>query len=76
MNFVDLFDIDSLTYSVGPSVRWPFFNYGRLKNNVRVQDARLQQLLVNYQNIVLQAAREVEDALVAFLRGQSILLSH
>ena len=70
VNFGDLFDTDSLTYSIGPSVRWPFFNYGRLKNNVRVQDARFQQLVVNYQNTVLEAARESEDALIAFLRAQ------
>ena len=68
--FTDLFDFDSVTYFFGPSVSWPILNYGRLKNNVRVQDARLQQLLVNYQNRVLGAAQEVEDALVAFLRAQ------
>jgi outer membrane protein TolC len=37
---------------------------------VRVQDARFQQLAVQYQNTVLRAAQEVEDALVAFLRTQ------
>ena len=49
---------------------WDVFNYGRIKNNVRVQDARLQQLIVNYQNTVLEALREVEDALVGFLRAK------
>jgi outer membrane protein TolC len=44
------------------------FNYGRIKNNVRVQDARLQQLLVNYQNTVLRAAQEAEDSMTGFLR--------
>ncbi len=44
--------------------------YGRIKNNVRVQDARLQQLLVSYQNVVLRAAQEAEDAMSAFLRTQ------
>lgn len=76
-NFNDLFSSDSVTYSVGPSVQWPFFNYGRLKNNIRMQDARFQQLVVNYQNTVLQAAQEVEDAMVGFLRSQeeSVLIS-
>lgn len=69
-NITDLFDTDSVTYFVGPSVDWPILNYGRLTNNVRVQDARLQQLIVNYQNRVLEAAQEVEDALVAFVRAQ------
>jgi outer membrane protein TolC len=76
-NFSDLFSSDSITYFVGPTLQWPILNYGRLKNNVRVQDARFQQLVVNYQNTVLQAAQEVEDAMVGFLRTQeeTILLS-
>ena len=35
-----------------------------------MQDARFQQLIVNYQETVLRAAREVEDAMVGFLRAQ------
>jgi len=66
----DMFESDSFTYLVGPSVQWSILNYGRLRNNVRVQDARLQQLLVNYGNTVLNAAREVEDGLAVFLRSQ------
>ncbi len=67
----DLFSSDSVTYTVGPTVSWPIFNYGRLRNNVRVQDARFQQAALNYQNTVLEAAREVEDALAAYLRSQT-----
>ena len=65
-----LFRGDSLTYTVGPSFVWPFLNYDRIKNNIRVQDARLQQALVQYQETVIQAAREVEDAMVAFVGSQ------
>ncbi len=61
---------DSLTFTGGPAVTWNIFNYGQISNNVRTQDARLQQLLVNYQNVVLQAAREVEDSSVGFIRAQ------
>ena len=46
----------------GPSVRWNIFDYGRIVNNVRVQDARLQQLIVAYQDTVRQGAREADDA--------------
>ena len=69
-SFSDLFDTESITYFAGPSLQWPILNYGRIKNRVRVQDARFQQLVVNYQNTVLNAYREVEDALVGFLRSQ------
>lgn len=56
--------------SLGPSFQWNILNYGRIANNVRLQDARFQQLLVAYQNAVLQAAAEVEDGLVTFLQAQ------
>jgi len=68
-DFSDLFTSGGITY-FGPTFQWPIFNYGRLKNNVRVQDARFQQLVVNYQNTVLQAFQDVEDATVGFLRTQ------
>ncbi len=72
----DLFESDSFGYSVGPSFAWPILNYGRLKNNVRVQDARLEEALVNYQNTVLEALREVEDGLAGFTgtNAQAVLL--
>ena len=66
----ELFESDSLEFFVGPSFTWNIFNYGRIKNQVRIQDARFQQLIVNYQDTVLRAAREVEDAMVGFLRAQ------
>ena len=54
----------------GPSFQWNILNYGRLRTNVRVQDARFQELVLAYQNTVLQAQQEVEDSLVAFLQSQ------
>jgi len=66
----DIFQWGSRTFQIGPSIRWNFLNYGQITNNVRVQDARLQQLLIAYQNAVLKAQQEVEDGLVAFLRAR------
>jgi NodT family efflux transporter outer membrane factor (OMF) lipoprotein len=60
----------SMIGSIGPGIRWDILNYGRLVNNVRVQDARFQALAYAYQDRVLGAGREVEDAMVAFLRSQ------
>lgn len=76
-DFGDLFEADALTFSIGPSVVWPFLNYGRIKNSVRVQDARLQQALVNYRETVLQAAREAEDAMAGFIgtQAQTVVLA-
>jgi NodT family efflux transporter outer membrane factor (OMF) lipoprotein len=69
--FRHLFDTPaSYTGTIGPSFRWDILNYGRLQNNVRHEEARFRELVVLYQNSVLKANREVEDALVAFLRAQ------
>ena len=72
----DLFSSDSVRYTVGPIFSWPILNYGRINNSVRVQDARLQQLLVDYQNTVLNAAREVEDAIAGYIRERDALESY
>lgn len=69
-DFGDLFSSDSLVGVAGPVFSWSILNYGRIKNNVRVQDARYQQTIIRYQNSVLLAAQEVEDAMVAFLNAQ------
>ncbi len=66
----DMFRWGSRTIQAGPSFQWSIFNYGRITNNIRVQDARFEELLIAYQNTVLTAQREVEDALIAFLRAQ------
>ena len=67
------FSSDSLTGNVGGGLQWSILNYGRLKNNVRLQDATFQQLLVDYQNTVLQAQAEVENAIVAYLKSKEQL---
>ena len=66
----DLWNSDSLEYYGGVGFSWDIFNYGRIRNRVRVQDARFQQLLVGYRDTVLRAAQETEDALSAFLRSR------
>jgi NodT family efflux transporter outer membrane factor (OMF) lipoprotein len=66
----NLFDWRSRNATAGPSFQWDLLNYGRLTNQVRVQDARFQELVITYQNAVLKAQQEVEDSLVGFLRSQ------
>lgn len=66
----DMFRWGSRSVQVGPSVQWNILNYGQITNNVRVQDAYFQQLLLAYQRTVLAAQQDVEDNLSAFLRAQ------
>ena len=65
----------SLTWGIGPSIVWNVFDHGRLTNSVLVQDARFQQLYEQFQDAVLRAAREVDDAAVGFAKtGEQIVL--
>ncbi len=52
----DVVNWKGVAYAAGPSFQWNLLNYGQITNNVRLQDAKLQQLLVDYQNTVLSAA--------------------
>jgi len=69
-SFSDLFDGGATTGFITPFFKWNIFNYGRIKNNVRVQDARFEQAVTAYQNTALAAAKEVQDGLQGFLRTQ------
>jgi NodT family efflux transporter outer membrane factor (OMF) lipoprotein len=64
-----------LSWALGPSLVWNVFDHGRLTNTVLLQDARFQQLYEQYQDAVLRAAREVDDAAVGFAKtGEQIAL--
>jgi NodT family efflux transporter outer membrane factor (OMF) lipoprotein len=59
-----------LTYSFGPFVKWNLLNYGQITNNVRLQDAALQQYITEYQNTVLKAQQDVENGVAMFVLSQ------
>ena len=65
-----LIEPGSFTGAVGPSFQWNLLNYGRLLNNIRLQDATFNALVASYQNTVVQASAEVENGIVTFLRAQ------
>lgn len=68
---------DSLTMAVGPTFKWNIFQYGRVKENIRFEDARFQETLTNYNKKVLLAVNEVTNALDAYdlyLKQQALRL--
>ncbi len=56
----------SAFYSFGPSISLPIFQGGRLTANLRLARAQTVEAALNYRDTVLNALREVEDALVAY----------
>lgn len=68
--FAALWNADNVTYNFGGVVRWDILNYGRIKSDIRLQDATFQQFLEDYRQVVLQAQGEVESSLAAFFQSQ------
>ncbi len=64
----DLFTPESTIGSIGPSFQWNILNYGRIANNVLLQDNLFQQALVQYQETALLAQQEVENGIIDFLK--------
>jgi len=54
---------DAIGISAGPAFSWNIFQYDRIKNQVRVQDAKFQASLNRYNKTVLVAVSEVTNAL-------------
>jgi NodT family efflux transporter outer membrane factor (OMF) lipoprotein len=65
-----LFEPGSLVGAIGPGISWNILNYGRIRNNVRAQDAQFQQAVLSYRDTVLRANEEVENGIVSFLNEQ------
>jgi len=68
--FSKLFAANSFLGVVAPTFQWNILNYGRIRNNIRTEEARFAAEVLSYQKTVLQAGQEAENALVAFLQSQ------
>jgi NodT family efflux transporter outer membrane factor (OMF) lipoprotein len=64
-----LFNQQSLLGSIGPSLAWNIFEYGRLLANVRFQNEEYQNVVLAYQQTILNANQDVENSLVAYLQS-------
>jgi outer membrane protein, multidrug efflux system len=69
----DLLNSGSNVYGIGPSLSWNIFDMGKIRQNIAMQDARTEQLLLNYELTLLKAIKEVEDSLSGFHEQQEHL---
>jgi outer membrane protein, multidrug efflux system len=67
----DVFTSGSRFASIGPQVVWPLFAGGRIRANIRVQEARQEAALAGYEQTILGALEETENALVAYGNEQN-----
>jgi NodT family efflux transporter outer membrane factor (OMF) lipoprotein len=66
----DWYSSGSRFWNFGPTVQWRIFDAGRIRANIRVQNARQEQALALYEKSVLTAMEDVENALVAYAKEQ------
>jgi NodT family efflux transporter outer membrane factor (OMF) lipoprotein len=64
----DLFESGSTAWSLGGSLLAPIFEGGRLRAELRAQEARAEEAALAWRGTVLEALREVEDALSSLAR--------
>jgi hydrophobe/amphiphile efflux-1 (HAE1) family protein/NodT family efflux transporter outer membrane factor (OMF) lipoprotein len=71
LNSGTLFESGSKRSNIIPGVSWPIFYSGSIRNNIKVQEAIQEQYLQRYESTVLNAVREVRDALVDYRTEQT-----
>lgn len=67
----DWFTAGSRFWSFGPTAQWRLFDMGRIRANIRVQNARVDQALAAYEQSMLAAFSDVETALTAYAKEQT-----
>lgn len=75
VDFDKLTDNKSRGYSFGPSFRWNLFDGNRIRNNIKIQQAKTRQYQIQYEKKVLYAIEEVQNSLTAYLQ-ESIKYKH
>jgi outer membrane protein, multidrug efflux system len=64
------FDWNNRYWSFGPSMSVPIFDSGRIRSNIKLQEAVNDQNVISYLQTILSALKEVEDALIASAKEQ------
>jgi len=65
----NFWDTSAEAYSFGPAIQWQIFSAGRIRNNIRIEEAATEQALRNYENTVLLAVEEVENSMSGIANG-------
>ena len=70
LEFAPMFGWNARQYSLGPGVTVPIFEGGRLKATLHLTEAQQKEAVLTYQQTVLTALHEVDNALIAYRSEQ------
>lgn len=65
-NFQNLFDSNHMYWQVAPSMQWTIFSGTSLTGNIQSARAQLEEAINNYNNTVLTALQEVDNAMTHY----------
>ncbi|WP_241617262.1 efflux transporter outer membrane subunit [Rosenbergiella epipactidis] len=72
-NSSDFSEWASRTWSIGPHIDLPLFDYGRRKSTIVLREVDQQQAAVAFHKTVLTAWQEIDDALSRYAAAQQTL---
>jgi NodT family efflux transporter outer membrane factor (OMF) lipoprotein len=67
----DWFSAGSRYWAAGPMVQWRIFDAGQIRANIHLQNARQEEALANYEQTVLVAFEDVENAMTSYAHEQT-----
>jgi NodT family efflux transporter outer membrane factor (OMF) lipoprotein len=70
LRLTNLFSPTSTALAVGPSISLPIFEGGKLRGSLALRESRQREAAIFFQKTVLQAWKEVDDALTAYREAQ------
>lgn len=70
LRFSNAFSLPSRMFDIGPTRSIPVFRGGRLTGQLRLRESQQREAALAFERTVLQAWREVEDALTAYVEAQ------
>jgi NodT family efflux transporter outer membrane factor (OMF) lipoprotein len=70
LELAQMFGFNARQFALGPTLSIPLFEGGRLKGNLRLTEAQQKMAAVTYQQTVLQALHDVDNALTAYRSEQ------
>lgn len=71
--FKQFFRRENMDWQISPSMKWTFFSGRQLNETTRIAQLQLEQGINDYNNTLLTALQEVDDALYSYAKAQEQL---
>ena len=67
-----VFNEKSINYNIGPSLSVSLFGAGKARQKIKMEQAKFDQLKYNYNQVIITAFKEVDNALITFQKTKEI----